>query len=480
MESADCTPEVAWLRAGAAKLADGAVEMSMTVGFDRAMLARFRAREEAAFAARTPRSAALRTRAAAHLPSAVPMAWMAGLYPTAPVYAAGGSGSRFRDVDGNEYLDFNVGDLSMCAGFGPPAVVEAVSRQLAAGAHFLLPTEDAIWVAEELARRVGLPFWQMTLSATGANTEVLRLARLATTRERLIVFGGHYHGHLDEALVRLVEGALEPDGEGLPRRSREQTRVLPFNDLAALEAELKSGEVALVLTEPALTNCNVVLPQPGFLAGVRELTRRYGALLCLDEAHTFQFAHGGLTRDWNLEADFVVLGKGLGTGISFGLYGMTAPLAKLHANHLARDGEAPGLAVGGTTYASAIAVAAARAALEHLLRPADYARIGALGTRLADGLEAHFTARGLPWRAFRLGPRSGYCLENALPVNGAEAARSLDTQFIDLRRIYMANRGIWDSVQSAGPQVSLVHEPSEVERYLEVAGEFLAELTGPA
>ena len=452
----------------------------MNVGFDRAVLPRFRAREEATLAARTPRSAALRARAAAHLPASVPMAWMAGLYPTAPLYAASGSGARFRDVDGNEYLDFNVGDLSMCAGFGPPAVVEAVSRQVAAGAHFLLPTEDAVWVAEELARRVGLPYWQMTLSATGANTEVLRLARLATGRGRLVVFGGHYHGHLDETLVRLVDGALEPDGEGLPRAARAQTRVLPFNDLAALEAELKSGAVALVLTEPALTNCNVVLPKPGFLAGVRELTRRYGALLCLDEAHTFQFAHGGLTREWQLEADFVVLGKGLGTGISFGLYGMTEPLAMLHASHLARDGGPRGLAVGGTTYGSAVAVAAARAALEHLLRPADYARIGGFGQRLADGLEAHFAALGLPWRAFRLGPRSGYCLRPTLPVNGAEAGASLDAEFIDLRRIYMANRGIWDAVQSAGPQVSLAHEARDVERYLDVAGKFLGELMGPA
>ncbi len=450
----------------------------MNVGFDRAVLAGFRGREERAFAARTRRSAALGLRAAAHLPGSVPMAWMAGLYPTVPLYAAEGAGSRFRDVDGNDYLDFNVGDLSMCAGFGPPAVVRAVSRQVAAGAHFLLPTEDAIWVAEELARRVGVPFWQMTLSATGANTEVLRLARLATGRERLVVFGGHYHGHLDEALVRLVDGALEPDGEGLPRSARAQTRVLPFNDLAALEAELAGGEVALVLTEPALTNCNVVLPEEGFLAGVRALTRRHGALLGLDEAHTFQFAHGGLTRAWELETDFVVLGKGLGTGISFGFYGMTAPLGELHARYLARDGGPRGLAVGGTTYASAVAVAAARAALEELLRPEDYVRIGALGQNLADGLEAHFARHALPWRAFRLGPRSGYCLEPALPVNGAEAARSLDAELIDLRRIYMANRGIWDAVQSAGPQVSLVHEAADIARYLTVAGEFLGELTG--
>ncbi len=444
----------------------------MSVAIDRQALAELRVREEASLAERTPRSAAMRQRALAHLPNAVPMSWMAGLYPTAAIYAASGSGARFRDIDGNEYLDFNVGDLSMCAGFAPPPVVTAVSRQVAAGAHFLLATEDAVFVAEELARRVGLPFWQMTLSASGANTEVLRIARLVTGRERLVVFGGHYHGHLDETLVRLVDGRAEPEGEGLPAHASRHTRVLPFNDLEALEAELASERVALVLTEPALTNCNVVLPEPGFLAGVRVLTERYGALLCLDEAHTFQFAHGGLMRSWNLAADFVVLGKGLGTGISFGLYGMSEPVAKVFSRHLATDGGRPGLATGGTTYASAVALAAARAALEELLRPEDYARIGRLGTRLADGLEGHMRARGLPWRAFRLGPRSGYCLAPTLPRNGAEAALSLDSELIDTRRIYMANRGVWDAVQSAGPQVSLVHDAADVERYLAVAERF--------
>jgi glutamate-1-semialdehyde 2,1-aminomutase len=445
----------------------------MAARTDRSALAALSALEARTFAARTPRSAALRQRAVRHLPNGVPMAWMAGLYPMPAVYAASGAGPRFTDVDGNEYLDFNVCDLSMCAGFGPPAVVAAVSAQIARGAHFLLPTEDAVWVAEELARLVGLPFWQVTLSATGANTEVLRLARLATGRQRLIVFGGHYHGHLDEALVRSVDGRVEPECDGLSAHAGADTRVLPFNDLAALERELASREVALVLTEPALTNCNVVLPSPGFMAGVRALTERYGTLLCLDEAHTFQFAHGGLTRAWQLAADLVVLGKGLGTGISIVFYGMSAALAETFGRHLATDAGPRGLATGGTTFASAVALAAARAALEHLLQPADYDRIGRLGTRLADGLEQRMSARGLPWRAFRLGPRSGYCLGPELPRNGAEAGESLDYEWIATRRIFMANRGVWDAVASAGPQVSLAHGDADIERYLTVAAEFL-------
>ena len=448
----------------------------MSVPVDRPRLAKFRAREEAAFLGRTPRSAELRARAARHLPSAVPMPWMAGLYPTPPIYAASGAGARFRDVDGNEYLDFNVCDLSMCAGFGPAPVVEAVARQVADGAHFLLPTEEAVWVAEELARRVGLPFWQATLSATGANTEVLRLARFATGREQVVVFQGHYHGHLDETLVRLGDAGLEPEGEGLPRSVTAATRVLPFNDLEALEAALASREVALVLMEPALTNCNIVLPAPGYLAGVRALTERYGTLLCIDEAHTFQFAYGGLTRAWKLGADFVVLGKGLGSGISFGLYGMSEALGDLVSRHLATDTGPKGLATGGTTYASALALAAARATLESLLRPEDYARVIRLGERLADGIEAAIAAAGLPWRAFRLGPRSGYCLAPELPRNGAQAKLSLDGDWINARRLFMANRGVWDAIQSAGPQASLVHVEADIDRYVALAGEFLGEI----
>jgi glutamate-1-semialdehyde aminotransferase len=439
-------------------------------------LAATRAREDVSFRARTPKSAAMRLRAAAHLPNAVPMAWMAGLYRTPTIYCESGAGARFSDIDGNEYLDFNVADLSMCAGFGPQPIVAAVSAQVEQGAHFLLPTVDAVDVAERLSELVGLPFWQATLSATGANIEVMRIARIATGRERIVVFHGHYHGHLEETLVKSVDGRVTAEVAGLPRHAGEATRILPFNDLAALERELKTGEVALVLTEPALSNCNIVLPEDGFLAGARELTAKHGALLCLDEAHTFQFAYGGLTRAWGLETDFIVLGKGLGTGIPFGLYGMSASLGQLCARQLDVDVGPRGIGTGGTLYASAIALAAARAALTHLLRTEDYARITTLGGRLADGLERLFSRHGLPWRAFRLGPRSGYCLDSALPRNGEEAARSLDVDFIDTRRVYFANRGIWDAVASAGPQVSLAHTAADVDRYLEVAEEFLGEI----
>ncbi len=450
--------------------------VSAAIGIDRQRLAQLRAREDAAFARRTPRSAALRARAAAHLPNSVPMSWMSNLYPTPPIYAESGRGASFRDVDGNGYLDFNVCDLSMTVGFGNEIVASTLAAQARRGTQFLLATDDAIAVAEQLAERMHHPYWQFTLSASGANTEVIRAARFLTGRSRIIIFGGHYHGHIDETLVREELGRVHADNPGLSPGAAAHTTLLQFNDLAALERTLAAGDVALVLTEPALTNCNVVLPTAGFHRGLRELTKRHGTLLCLDEAHTFQFAYGGLVTAWQLNADFIVLGKGLGTGVSFGLYGMSESVGAAYARHIDLYVEPRGMATGGTTYATPLATATARAALEQILTADAYTRVETFGKRLADGLEAVFTRRSLPWRAFRCGPRSGYCLAPQLPLNGREAALSLDYDLINARRIYMANRGVWDAVSSAGPQASLAHTAADIDRYVELADAFLGEI----
>ncbi len=406
------------------------------------------------------------------------MSWMSGLYRSPPIYITHGEGASFFDVDGNSYLDFNVCDLSMTMGYGSKPIVDAVTRAVSAGAHFLLPTEDSIVVAEELASRVGLPFWQFTLSASGANAEVMRIARVVTGRRKLVLFEGHYNGHFDEALVtRDGDGNVTPDLMGLRSGVETDTVILPFNDLDALEACLAKGDVALVLTEPALTNCNLVEAEEGFLTGLRALTAKYGTLLCFDEAHTFQFAYGGLVGKLRLDCDFVVLGKGLGSGVSFALYGMSDQIARTFVKYSDVDIGPKGIATGGTTYATTLAVSAARAALFEVLTREAYAGLDALGKRLADGLDATFAKLRLPWRALHIGPRSGYCLEPVAPRTGAEAWRSIDTEFIDARRIYLANRGVWDSVVSSGPQASIAHTPADIDRYVETASLFLGEVT---
>jgi glutamate-1-semialdehyde 2,1-aminomutase len=445
----------------------------MPAAIDRDRLAAVRAREDAAFERRTPRSAALVERARRSMPDGVPMAWMAGLYGHPPLFVAHGAGCRFTDVDGNEYVDFNLADLSAPSGFAPPVVLEAIEQRAARGLQFLLPVEEAIEAAELLAERYGLPAWQFTLTASGANAEVIRLARHRTGRDTIVVFGGHYHGHIDDTLVEGDEHGARPELLGVNPRAAASTRVVPFNDVGALERVLGREQVAAVITEPALTNAGVVLPADGFHAGVRALTREHGALLVLDETHTQSFAYGGLTRLWGLEPDALTLGKSTAGGIPIGGYGMTHDLRDWMERH--RDnyvGEA-GLATGGTTYANPLSLAAAVANLRHVQTPAAFERIAALGARLADGIDAAVSRVGLPWRAQRLGPRSGYTLEPSHPRDGGEAYRSLDVPLIDARRVHMANRGVWEAIASAGPCVGFAHGVADVDLYVAALEAFL-------
>lgn len=450
----------------------------MASAIDREAIWTIRAREQLEFDSRTRRSAELAARARRSMPDGVPMAWMTGLYGHRPVFVAHGEGCRFTDVDGTSYVDFNQADLSATCGFAPPAVLEAIAERAARGLQFLLPVEEAIEAAELLAERYRLPAWQFTLSASGANAEAIRLARHRTGRRLIAVFGGHYHGHLDDTLVDGDEHGARPHLLGVNPRAAADTRVVPFNDIAALERVLAGDEVAAVIAEPALTNVGVVLPADGFHAGARELTREHGTLLVLDETHTQSFAYGGLTRAWGLEPDVIALGKSTGGGIPVGAYGMTDDLRDWMERH--RDvyvGE-PGLATGGTTYANPLSLAAVVATLRHVQTPEAFERTAALGAELADGIEAAARTHGLPWRAHRLGGRSGYCLEPELPRNASEAERSLDVELIDTRRLYMANRGVWDAIASAGPAASFAHAADDVDEYLRVLEGFLAAVVG--
>jgi len=454
--------------------------MSPEPTLDRETIRRLSEREMARFAAERPRSMALLERGRRVMPNGVPMAWLSpGSFHHPPVFVAQGKGSHFTDVDGHDYADFNIADMSMFCGYAPEPVVEAVSRRIRMGNQFLLPSEDAIWVAEELGRRWGLPKWQFALSASQANTEVIRLARVATGRPKVLMFDGKYHGHFDQALVQLEDGRVVAEELGLPVDVTEQTRVVQFNDVAALEAALEPLDIAVVLLEPAMTNNNgLILPEPGFHDRLRELTRRSGTLLAFDETHTLVCGPGGLTERWNLEPDVVSLGKSIAGGVPIGAYGMTEELAGTLEHPMPPDDEdePPVVATGGTLFGNPLTMAAARAALGEVLTDFAYGRTAALGARLADGMEAAVKQAGLPWTIHRLFPRSGYTFGPELPRNAAEARAVRDLALVRLLRVYLANRGVWEAIVGAGPTVSVPATEADVDLYIGAFGEFLDEL----
>ena len=451
---------------------------------DTAALRLLREYEDAEFVRRRPRSRELLERGRASMPGGVPMSWMTGLYEHATIFPVAGDGAYFEDVDGHRYLDMNQVDIAGFLGFAPAPVTEALSTQAARGSSFLLPPEDSIAVAENLAERVGLPFWQFTGAASNSNAEAIRLARVSTGRERVLMFEGKYHGDVEDVLGRNDGDGPKAEVPGHAAHAARGEVTISFNDIAALEAALAGGDIACVLSEPMLTNFNLIFPDEGFWTQAQAAIRSAGALLIIDEAHTHSFAYGGLTKAWQLSPDVVTLGKGLGSGVPFAAYGMTQKQARVLERHSKPPSplESGGLAIvtGGTTYASALVLAAARATLEQCLTPEGYARIDALGRRLAEGLEAIFADRGLAWRAPQIGGRSGWVLAAELPRNTEESAAAMDIFFSNTRRVFMANRGIWEALDTAGPACSFAHNEADVDRYLEVAEAFVEVTTIPA
>ena len=446
-------------------------------GIDPARVSQLRQREERAFTDARPRSLALSAQAHGVMPNGVPMSWMLTSYEHGPLFVADARGSRFTDVDGHTYADFNVADMSMFCGYGPEPVTAAVAARVAAGSQFMLPTEDAIWVASELGRRYGLPKWQFTLSATAANTEAIRVARVRTGRDQVLLFDGKYHGHLDETLVGLAGGRLVPEEAGLPADVTTRTVVIPFNDPGALRAALATRRIALVLTEPALTNnVGLLLPGDGFHAELRAATSETGTLLAYDETHTQVVGPGGLTRRWGLRPDIVTIGKSIAGGVPLGAYGMTEGVAGVLAR-AGHDDSTPVVATGGTLFGNPLSMAAARAAMGEVLTADAYAHSQRLGAALADGLEAAIGRVGLPWSVYRFWPRSGYVFAPALPRTAAEAEPAFDPALRHLIRVYLANRGVWEALVGAGPTCSLAASDSDVEAYLAAFGDLLAELT---
>ncbi|HSF26648.1 MAG TPA: aspartate aminotransferase family protein [Actinomycetes bacterium] len=411
---------------------------------NRDRLAALHAREVARFVAAHPRSARLHERALASMPEGVPMSWMAKWAGPFPVYVADATGSRFTCVDGHEYVDLCLGDTGAMTGHSPAATVDAVRDRLSRGITLMLPTEDAAVVAEDLGQRFGLPQWQFTLSATDANRHVIRYARHVTGRPKVLVADYCYHGSVDETFATLDDSGrvvARRGNIGAPVPPSETTAVVEFNDLDALEQSLATGEIACVLMEPAMTNIGIVLPDPGYHAALRELTRRHGTLLVIDETHTICAGPGGMTAAEGLEPDVVTIGKAIGGGIPSGAFGMSAELAsRIRRSVELEDIDVGG--IGGTLAGNALSLAAMRTTLSSVLTPTAFEAMLPLGASWADGVAGALASYDVPWHVTRLGARAEYAFAPTPPRTGREAAEADDFELQTYLHLHALNRGL--------------------------------------
>jgi glutamate-1-semialdehyde 2,1-aminomutase len=401
------------------------------------------AREHDRYIQRNPLSHAQAARAAQHLVFGVPLHWMNDWGTPFSLQVHSAQGAQLTDVDGHQLADFCLGDTGAMFGHAPPAVTAALQRQATQGLTTMLPNEDATVVAGLLSERFGLPMWQFAMTASDANRFVLRWMRAATGRKVLLVFNGCYHGTVDDVFVDLVDGQpVQRDSLlGQVHDLTVTTRVVEFNDLAALEAALAPGDVACVLAEPVMTNIGMVLPQDGFWEQAQTLIKKHGAMLVLDETHTISSGPGGYARAHGLAPDAVVVGKPLGGGMPCAAYGFSAELAKcvVAAKHHAPPGHS---GIGTTLTANLLAMAAMRATLAELMTPATFAPMQALATTLAAGLRAVLALHAVPWCVTQVGARVEFQFCARPPQNGTEAGRAMDADLEHAIHLYLLNRGV--------------------------------------
>jgi len=452
---------------------------SPTRTIDRDRLAALSQAEIGRFRVAHPRSAELYERARHSLLDGVPMNWMVEWASPFPLFVDDASGARFRCVDGHEYVDFCLGDTGAMAGHGPAPTIAAVERQMRRGITHMLPTEDAIAAGEELGRRFGLPYWQFTMTATDANRFSIRLARQATGRSKIVVHDHCYHGSVDETFA-----TLDPDGRvvasegsvGPPVDPALTTRVVPFNDVAALEQALADEDVAAVLVEPALTNVGIVLPEPGYHDALREITRRTGTILIIDETHTICAGPGGMTARDGLEPDMLVIGKTIGGGIPAGTYGMTESVAERVRATMPERTDVGG--VGGTLAGYALSLAAIRATLGEVLTDEAFARMIPLAERWEAGVNEVIASRGVPWHVTRLGARAEYHFMPTLPRDGAEQAAHADPALERFLHLFVMNRGVLMTPFHNMALMSPVTMAADVDRHTEVFAEAVDAVVG--
>jgi len=400
--------------------------------------------EEQLFHKNHPKSYELYQRARKSLHGGVPMLWMIRWAGSFPVFVKEARGAHFTDVDGNDYIDLCLGDTGAMTGHSPDATVEAIQEQIQKGITLMLPYEDVIWVGEELQRRFKLPYWQFALTATDANRFALRMARMLTDRPKILVFNYCYHGSVDETLIVLDEEGTpisRPNNMGPQIDPLLTTKVIEFNDIAALETALSARDVAAVLAEPVMTNIGIIHPNPGYHDALRELTRKYETYLIIDETHTICTSPGGYSASFDLQPDFLTIGKPLAGGVPAAVYGFTEQVSQQFTARLDVDDADVG-GIGGTLAGNALSIAAMKATLQNVLTDEFYSKAIQLQEKFTESVEAVIKEFDLPWIVKRLGNRSEYWFRPTPPLNGGEAFAAIDHELDRYMHLFALNRGI--------------------------------------
>ncbi|MRH29606.1 aminotransferase class III-fold pyridoxal phosphate-dependent enzyme [Microbacterium sp. SYP-A9085] len=456
----------------------------MSIVIDRARIAELTAREGRRLDERTGASRAMYERARTHLSGGVASSYQ--LRDPWPIYIERGSGPRVWDVDGNGMWDFHNGFGSMVQGHAHPAIGAALARRYPQGTHFGCPTEDDIVVADELARRFGLPKWRYTNSGSEATMDAIRIARALTGRDTVMKIFGSYHGHHDTVMVSIgvpydeigdrENLASLAYGDGIPQSVVDMTIAVPFNDAGAMERRIQRLESegrkpACVIMEAAMMNLGVVLPEPGYLEAVREITRRHGIVLIFDEVKTgLCVAPGGATDRFGVTPDLVTLAKALGGGLPSGAIGGTEEVMAV-----VEDGSVYQV---GTYNGNPLTMAAARASLQEVLTPDAYAHLDHLNDRIVTGCQAVVDRYDLPGYAVGIGSKGCVTFSPTKVVDYETFKENQDAALADLAWLFNLNRGIF---MTPGREeewtLSVTHTDEAVDAYIAVFEELAAELT---
>lgn len=434
-------------------------------------------REARRFAASRPKAKAALDKRAGNFLDGVPLHWMKDWpMPHLPLVAKA-KGARITDIDGYEIDDFCLGDTGSMFGHSPAPVAKAIRQQATRGLTYMLPTEDALEAGALLTETFGPFRWQIATTATDANRFAIRVARAVTGRPKILVFNGCYHGTVDDTMVELANGRTQ-NRQGLMGQVADLSLVataVEFNDLAAVEAALSTGEIAAILTEPVMTNSCMVLPDAGFHDGLRTLTRRYGALLIIDETHTISSGLGGYTGVHSLSPDMFVVGKCVAGGLPTAVWGMTDEIAARYDT--ANAARAPGHSGMGTTLsANPLQFVCLKATLAEVMTAKNYAHMEKLAERLAHGLARVIDSHHAPWHVVRVGARVEFICAPGPLRNGAEAAHAHQPQVEAALHTALLNRGSLIAPFHNMMLISPATKKRQVDRLIAAFDDVLTEL----